>query len=66
MRATMILVSALIGAFLVMSPGAAIADACADACNKTYASCSQSCKKNDTNCFTKCINDQQSCLALCK
>ncbi len=66
MRATIIVVSVLIGALLIMNPGRVTADTCSDACAKTYASCSKSCKKSDTNCFTKCINEQQSCLAQCK
>ncbi|HVO23094.1 MAG TPA: hypothetical protein VMW56_05640 [Candidatus Margulisiibacteriota bacterium] len=66
MRATIIVVGALIGAFLITNAGRATADSCSDACAKAYSACSQSCKKTDTDCFTKCINEQQSCLAQCK
>ena len=66
MRATIIVVGALIAAFLITNSRTAIADSCSDACAKTYASCSKSCKASDTDCFTKCINEQQSCLAQCK
>ena len=66
MRATMIVVGALIAAVLLTTPSGATADACSDSCEKTYASCSKSSKQSDTNCFTKCINEKESCIAQCK
>ena len=66
MRATIIVVGALIAAVFSTTPGAAIADTCSDSCEKTYASCSKSCKQSDTNCFTKCINEKESCIVQCK
>ena len=66
MRATIIVVGALIAALLIANRSTVGADTCSDACQKTYASCSKSCKQSDTDCFTKCINEQQSCLAQCK
>ena len=66
MRATIIVVGALIGVLLIANRNNVAADTCSDACQKTYASCSKSCKASDTNCFTKCINKQESCLAQCK
>ena len=66
MRTTIIVVGALIAAFLIANPVTVGADTCSDSCDKAYASCSKSCKASDTDCFTKCINEKQSCLAQCK
>ena len=64
MRATIILLGALIVTFLVAHRGAVTAETCSDSCDKAYAACSKSCKQTD--CFTKCINEKESCLALCQ
>jgi hypothetical protein len=66
MRATIIVVGALIAAVFITTPAAAIADTCPDSCAKAYASCSKNCKQSDTDCFTKCINEKESCIAQCK
>jgi peptidoglycan hydrolase CwlO-like protein len=66
MRATIIVVGALIGVVLIAGRNNVGADTCSDACDKADASCSKSCKASDTNCFTKCINEKESCLAQCK
>ena len=66
MRATLIVVGALIATLCVTTIRTAGADACSDSCDKAYASCSKSCKQSDTDCFTKCINQKESCIAVCK
>lgn len=66
MRAMLIVVAALIAAFIMMHRVAATADTCSDACDRTYAACTKSCNKSNTDCFTKCINEHDSCLVRCK
>lgn len=66
MRATILVVGALIAALLIASNSSVGAGTCSDACEKTYAACSKSCKPSNTDCFTKCINEKESCLAVCK
>ncbi len=71
MRVSIILIGVLTAALLVAQRGIAAAEdtACADACQKTYASCTAPCAKQKakkaTDCYTKCINAQQSCLVRC-
>ena len=65
MRA-IIVIGALLGAFLIAHFGAATADTCSDSCDRAYAECNKSCKSTATDCFTKCINVHESCLVKCK
>jgi hypothetical protein len=66
MRATIIIVGALLAVLFVANRRDAGADTCSDACEKSYAACSKSCKASATDCFTKCINEKESCVAHCK
>lgn len=65
MRAAIMLIVALIAAFLI-ARGAATADNCGDACDRAYGACTKSCKASDTDCFTRCLNERGSCQAKCQ